>query len=333
MSNAVIFYLRIGIRNILYISVIYVLGSSANSVADAWLPSKGTYQYSSTFSTIDKGSKNSKNRRASAAIKIRNEIEALRFIESNIINIALKEKRSLRHSEIRQIKAITQEIRNLDEAGNMLSAFRDEHFAQFSVEYGASDNQSFGIKLNYMIDKFVGYNDPNHNKQFIGKDADFFYKHQILKNDKWAVSIKPTIQFSSYNKKNSCKFIDFAIFVGYSKEKKNGNTLFHEFGLSLRKYFKNYIRDGVGWSVSTMDGIKFKNGIMLTNFTEYERTNLKNLIYSNTVYEQISFAKEFKLNKLIKNNFTAQIGYFWKSSLIGKNFTISGPILSIWLNI
>lgn len=82
-----------------------------------------------------------------------------------------------------------------------------------------------------------------------------------------------------------------------------------------------------------MDGIKFKNGIMLTNFIQYERTKLKNLIYSHTIYEQISIAKELGLDKLIKNDFTAQIGYFWKSSLMGKNFTISGPILSIWLNV
>lgn len=317
---------------LLYISAIYALGFSANSAAEAWLPSKGTYQHSSTFSTIDKKSKRSKNRRASTTIKIRDEIETLRTIKWSIIDKALKEKRNLRNSEIRQLKIITKEIRDLDEAANMLSAFRDEHFAQFSVEYGASERQSFGIKLNYIIDKFSGYNDPNHNKRFIGKDADFFYKYQILKNDKWVVSIKPTIRFSSYNNENSCKFIDIATFAGYSKEKKNGNSIFHEFGFSFRKYFKNSMGNGIGYSASTMDGIKFKNGIMLTNFTEYERAKLKNLIYSNTLYEQISIAKEFKLNKLIKNDFTAQVGYFWKSSVVGKNFTISGPILSIWLN-
>ena len=337
MSKVVIFNLKNGIiplfRILLYILAIYILGLSVNSAADAWLPSKGSYQYSSTFSTIDKKSKNSKNRRSSAAVKIIDEAETLRSIRHSIIDKALKEKRNLRHSEIRQIKTITKEIRDLDTAANMLSAFRDEHFAQFSVEYGASENQSFGVKLNYIIDKFAGYNDPNHNKQFIGKDADFFYKHQIFKNDKWVVSIKPTIQFSSYNSENSCKFLDIATFAGYSKEKENGNNLFHEFGFSFRKYFRNSMGDGIGYSASMMDGIKFKNGIILTNFTQYERTKLKNLIYSHTVYEQISIAKEFRLSKLIKNNLTTQIGYFWKSSLIGKNFTISGPILSIWLNV
>ena len=59
-----------------------------------------------------------------------------------------------------------------------------------------------------------------------------------------------------------------------------------------------------------MDGIKFQNGIMLTNFTQYERSKLKNLIYSHTIYEQLSIAREFEPNKLIKNDFTAQIGDF-----------------------
>ena len=94
---------------------------SVNSVADAWLPSKGSYQYSSTFSTVDKKSKNSKNRRSSAAVKIIDEAETLRSIRHSIIDKALKEKRNLRHSEIRQIKTITKEIRDLDTAANMLS--------------------------------------------------------------------------------------------------------------------------------------------------------------------------------------------------------------------
>lgn len=320
-------------NKLLFISAIYVLGFCTNSAADAWLPDKGTYQYSSTFSTIDKRSKNSKNRRASAFIKIRDEIDALYAIKFAIHDKASKEKRNLRNSEIRQLETIEKEIKDLDEASNMLSAFRDEHFAQFSVEYGANKRQSFGIKLGYIIDKFARYNDPNHNKQFIGKDADLFYKYQIFKNDKWAISIKPTVQFSSYNNENSCKFADIAIFAGYSKQKKNGSSLFHEFGFGLRKYFRNSIASKTGYFASMMDGIKFKNGIMLTNFTQYERSKLKNLIYSHTLYEQISIAKEFKSNQLIKNDFTAQIGYFWKNSLIDSTFVISGPILSIWLNI
>ena len=318
---------------LLFILVLHILGYHTNSTGDAWLPDEDTYQFSSTFSTIDKKSKSKKNRRAKAFIKIRDEVDALYSIRYAIYNKASKEKRNLRNSEIRQIETIEREIKDLDEASNMLSAFRDEHFAQLSVEYGASKKQSFGVKLGYVLDKFAGYNNPDHNKQFIGKEADLFYKYQIFINKKWAISIKPTIQFSSYDNKNSCKFADIAIFAGYSKQKKNGTSLFHEFGFGLRKYFKNSIASKTGYSASMMDGIKFKNGIMLTNFTQYERSKLKNLIYSHTIYEQLSIAREFKMNKLIKNDFTAQIGYFWKSSLIDKTFVVSGPILSVWLNV
>lgn len=317
----------------LFVLFLYVIGFCTDSIAEAWLPETGTYHLSTSFSTIDKRSKDSKNRRASLFTRIRDEVDALYAARDTIHDKVTKEKRSFRNSEIRHIETIEKEIKDLEEKSNMVSAFRDEHFSQLSLEYGISQQQSFGIKLGYIIDKFSGYNDPNHNKEFIGKEADLFYKYQIFKNNKWVISIKPTIEFSSYNNENSCKFGDIAIFAGYSKEKKNGSSIFHEFGFGLRKYFRNSIGNKTGYSTSMMDGIKFNNGIILTNFIQYERSQLKNLIYSHTLYEQISIAKEFKSNQLIKNDFTAQIGYFWKSSLIDKTFVISGPTLSIWLNV
>ena len=49
------------------------------------------------------------------------------------------------------------------------------------------------------------------------------------------------------------------------------------------------------------------------------------------------------INHRMKNNkafdnlrldcFTAQVGYFWKGSLVDRFYTVSGPIFSIWLNI
>jgi len=323
-------YLGIGL---LFIFVICILNNPSNSSADAWLPVAGSYQYISIFSMIDKGSKNNKNKRSSAFIKIRDEVDALYSLRSFIKKEANNENRNLRNSEIRALENITNDIAKLEDISEMLASFRDEYYAQSLIEYGATDNQSFGIKFNYIIDKFAGYNDPNHNKEFIGKDADFFYKYRLFKNKKWSASIKPTVQFSSYDNKNSCKFMDLAIYAGYSKQKKNGTNIFHEFGVSIRKYFNNALGDKIGYTTSVMDGLKFKNGIMLTNFTQYEKTKLRNLVYSQTIYEQISIAKEFSVNKLIKHNFTAQIGYFWKSSMVDKTFRMSGPIISIWLSV
>ena len=212
-------YLGIGL---LCIFVISILNNPSNSSADAWLPEVGSYQYTSTFSMIDKGSKNNKNKRSSAFIKIRDEVDALYDLRSSINKEAAN--RNLRNSEIRAIENINKDIAKLENISEILAAFRDEYYMQSLIEYGATKNQSFGIKFNYIIDKFAGYNDPNHNKEFIGKDADFFYKYQLFKNQKWSAIIKPTVQFSSYDNKSSCKFIDLAIYAGYSKQKKNMGT-------------------------------------------------------------------------------------------------------------
>ena len=51
---------------------------------------------------------------ASAVIKIRDEIEALYSIKSAIHSKVSNEKRKLRNSEIRQLKTIKREIRDLE---------------------------------------------------------------------------------------------------------------------------------------------------------------------------------------------------------------------------
>jgi hypothetical protein len=205
--------------------------------------------------------------------------------------------------------------------------------AQLSIEYGATAKQSFGVNLLYSIDKFATDHDTNHNRQHIGGDANLFYKYQLFRNEKLAISIKPSVQFSTYNFINSCKQIDMAVFAGFSKNKKNGTSLFHEFGFSLIKYFNDVKRNKFGYTVSTLDGIKTKNGIIITNYFQYTENKLKNLAYNKTKYEQFSIGKEFNSKKLIPYNFTAQIGYFWKITKLGKEFTMSGPILSAWLSI
>ena len=57
---------------------------SFNSYAEAWLPDNGSYQYSSTFSTIDKRSKNSKNRRSKTFARIRTEVDKLYELRQSI---------------------------------------------------------------------------------------------------------------------------------------------------------------------------------------------------------------------------------------------------------
>ena len=94
------------------------------------------------FLQLIKDQKNKKNIMASAFIKIRDKIEALYSIKSALHSKASNEKRKLRNSEIRQLETIKREMRDLDKASKILSAFRDEHFVQFSIDYGANKNRA-----------------------------------------------------------------------------------------------------------------------------------------------------------------------------------------------
>jgi hypothetical protein len=320
-------------NKILFIISVYIFCIHSTSRADAWLPDMGEYQYTSSFSIIDKPSKKLKNLRSSAFVEIRNEIESLYFRRNMIISNAANSRIPLKNSEIREIEEINSKIDELDELSIITSAFKDEQSAHLSIEYGATTKQSFGTKLIYSIDKFAGYNDPNHNKKHISASADLFYKYQLFRNEKFAISLKPAVQFSTYNNKNSCKHADIALFIGSSKHKDNGKVLFHEFGFSLKKYFENAIGKKMGYSISSLDGVKFKSGIIFTNYAEYSRNSLKNLAYSNTIYEQFSIGKEFSFEEQKPRNLAIQVGYFWKRTKLSKVFTISGPIISAWLNI
>ena len=317
---------------LLFVSAAYILGFCTNPVADVWLPDENVYKYSTAFAVIDQKSKANKRRRSSVFIKIRDEIDALYFMRYSIKNTAKLENRNLRNQEQITVEKITQDIQDLDESSNLLSSFRDEQFSEFSVEYGASDRQSVGIKLRYITDEFIAYDDLKE-KEFFARNADFFYKYQIFKNDKWIVTIKPTVQFSLYRHKNPCEFVDISLLTGYSKHQENTVGVFYEFSFGCRKYYGNSTANRVGYFASTTDGMKFKNGIMIINFVQYEKSKLANMAYSHTIYEQISIAKEFKMSKLMKGNLTAQVGYFWKSSLVVKSLEVSGPILSIWFNV
>jgi hypothetical protein len=303
------------------------------SLAEAWIPKKDTYNYRITLATIDRSSRKNKEKRIKIFIQLQDKIDKLYSEIFKIQDRANKENRQLTNTEIRTIEQIKQDIEISDEASSVISAFKDENFTHLSMEYGATAKSSIGISMGYIVDRFASNDGLCQDKIFIGKHVDLFYKYQIFENNRWSISIKPMIECSSEKNSNLYKFVDIAIFAGNSKQNKKGTIIFHELGLSLRKYSKHTIDDRFGYVASIMDGITTKNGWTLTNFVQYERSRLKNLIYNNILYEQISAAKEFKLNSYIKNIFTLQIGYFWKISLTYKDFMVSGPILSISSNL
>ena len=104
-------------------------------------------------------------------------------------------------------------------------------------------------------------------------------------------------------------------------------------GIAARKYFRKEATNKVGYTISMLEGIELENGIMFSNYTEYERSKFTNFLYTSTVYDQISVAKEFYFDNLRMQNFTVQIGYFWKGSTADHIYTISGPIFSLWFDL
>jgi hypothetical protein len=72
---------------------------------------------------------------------------------------------------------------------------------------------------------------------------------------------------------------------------------------------------------------------MIANFTEYEKTKFSNYLLRATIYDQISIAKDICPNRQGSNCITILAGYFWKGNMINKAYTISGPIISLGLNL
>ena len=142
-------YIKSLILYILFLS--FLILNNITASAESWLPEQGTYQYSCTASTIDKRTKKSKNERSSFFVETRSAISSLYAAKSSILEESMSQDRALRNSEILKIEQISADIKELEEGSEILSSFKDEHFAQCQIEYGATPRQSFGIKLDYII--------------------------------------------------------------------------------------------------------------------------------------------------------------------------------------
>ncbi len=66
---------------------------------------------------------------------------------------------------------------------------------------------------------------------------------------------------------------------------------------------------------SICEGIKFKNGIMLTSFTKYHTRQNYGYVYDSSVYKQLGIVKIINFGKENRNLLTAQIGHFCDHSL------------------
>ncbi len=315
--------------------------------ANAWLPEVGQYQYHLTYGMIDKPSRKHRNERSDYFISLQEQITDHNDLKAKIKRNALSQNGNLNAFERAAIEELTIESQDLEEEAKYLSSFSDDSMAFFDVEYGATDSQSFGVKIGYTNDVFAKITsnytlESPGKKTSEGKSLDVFYKYQLFKNDSWSIILSPTIHHSKYTATKAGRYFDAALIVGYSKEqeidekkkdKEPKYVSFQEFSISARKYVRHDASKNPGYVIAMLDGVRFNDGMIFTNYIEYEKAKFDNYLYNKTLYEQISVAKEFYLDNLKRKTFTVQLGYFWKGSMEDQMYTMSGPILSLWLTI
>jgi hypothetical protein len=265
-------------------------------------------------------------------IEMQDEIFGLSRLPAQIYKKANEEGRPLLNSEQRAIEEIKQDIESLEQEASELTSFSDESLSYFELEYGAAESHSFGTKIGYKQNCFADINSGKANATKSGQEIDIFYKYKVFNNKNWIVTLRPKAHFSTFDKSESLKYIDFGLLVGKVRSKDNKSYI--EWGVALRNYRGGLvIGNTISYVLSTQEGMYIGKGFMLTNYTEYEKAKFKNILYRRTIYEQISIAKEIIVDKPKLKCFTIQVGYFWKTSLVNRYYTLSGPTFSLWFNL
>lgn len=320
-------------RNIYYIFIrilfIAIISTNIRSLAGPWLPQVGEYKVYLGFSQVDNRSKKEILLRKGLYFKTLDKISVLKSVQESIITGAKISGRELLNSELRQIETIDYDITNLSGSADELSTFTDDSFSTFEVEYGATEKDSFGVKILYKKDHLSTLSNNNYSYSNTGKEADLYYKKKLLEYNNWTITLRPKINISSIAKKSSIQHVDLALLIGHSSLKKN-KEVFGEFGIELRKHNDKFVHKPLGYLIIIQEGIKFGKKWILSNYTEYEKVKSRSHLYRTTIYDQVSLAREFTLNE---TNIYGQLGYFWKYSIVDRNYRISGPVFSLYFNL
>jgi len=303
-----------------YLAIILVLiNYSTNALASAWLPEKGKYKYSFSFSSINDESRDIKERRADLYLMAQKE---LYFLSKAIKKIYNKSSALYKKIELR--------IQYLKKIAKKVEAYQDENSNSYSIEYGINDNISFGTNFLYKKNEF-NVSEFNGNKSYV-KTFDSFCKFKLFQNNAYILSIQPKFIVNKNQNYPTELFGEISFLAGLSKKKKYAN-LFSEIGVGVGLCHSNSCDNKKYFSLALSEGMKFPSGFMLVNFTKYYIRKNYGSIYNKTIYEQLSIAKEIKFGNIKQNNLTLQLGYFWDSSLKHSDYQISGTVFSVWLDI
>ncbi|MFV9891103.1 MAG: hypothetical protein AB8U54_04695 [Rickettsia conorii subsp. raoultii] len=176
----------------------------------------------------------------------------------------------------------------------------------------------------YKEDKFL-------NEKNISTDASIYYKLKLFEDKDFVIAAQPKILMSKSKKLKEDFLGKISLLMGMSKNirpvtifNQNIFSFGHSINIGSKKMYYNF---------STCEGIKFKNGIMLTSFTKYHTRQNYGYVYDSSVYKQLGIAKIINFGKENRNLLTAQIGYFWDHSLSNKKYKISGISFSAWLDV
>ncbi|WP_103897722.1 hypothetical protein [Rickettsia fournieri] len=158
----------------------------------------------------------------------------------------------------------------------------------------------------YKEDKFL-------NEKNISTDASIYYKLKLFEDKDFVIAAQPKILMSKSKKLKEDFLGEISLIMGMSKNirpvtifNQNIFSFGHSINIGSKKMYYNF---------STCEGIKFKNGIMLTSFTKYHTRQNYGYVYDSSVYEQLGIAKIINFGKENRNLLTAQIGHFWDRSL------------------
>ncbi|GAA5252293.1 hypothetical protein [Candidatus Rickettsia kedanie] len=177
----------------------------------------------------------------------------------------------------------------------------------------------------YKEDKFL-------NEKNISTDASIYYQLKLFEDKDFVISAQPKILMSKSKKLKEDLLGEISLLMGMSKNILSV-TIFNQNILSFRHSMNHLGSKKMYYNFSTCEGIKLKNGIILTSFTQYHTRQNYGYVYDSSVYEQLGTAKIINFGKENRNSLMTQIGYFWDHSLVNKKYKISGISFAAWLDV
>ncbi|HJD55508.1 MAG TPA: hypothetical protein LFW21_02450 [Rickettsia endosymbiont of Pyrocoelia pectoralis] len=239
--------------------------------ASAWLLEQGRYKYIISVSKVNKTSKSEKKQREEAVLYINDRLAYLYHYKEEV-----KDNPKLQQKISKQIKRLEQQIVEL-------KSYQDKLFNGIGIEYGITSNQNIGVYFLYKEDKFLG-------KKNLSNEASIYYKFKLFEDNDFVISAQPKILMNKDIGLKKDFFGEISLLSGTSKKIRFFN-IFNQNVFSLGHSINNTKHKKMFYSVSTCEGIKFKNGVMISSFTKYHTRQNYGYIYDSSVYEQIGIAK------------------------------------------